>query len=154
MVNEDMKIKGLVTVEIVRVDGTREILAENKPNLLTNSGRDWIHGQVYNTGTTNQAKYIGLTTDAGAANAADTTLTGEISTNGLTRVAGTPSHSGGTNTTTITAAFTAAGSFTAVQKTALFTQVSGGTMVHENTFTSVNMQSGDVLNVTWTITAG
>lgn len=63
--------------------------------------------------------------------------------------------------------FTASGSFTAVQQCGMFTGLTlpgdteggdltnagqgGGVMVFENTFSSVNMISGDTLTVTWTV---
>lgn len=152
MVNESFSIKGYVTVSVIRAKtGKEEIICNMKDNLLTTVGRDWIHGQVYESGTTDEAKYIGLSSNSDSPAAGDTSLTGEISTNGLQRAAGTVTHVAGTNTTTIFNQFTASGSFTAVQKTALFTAISSGTMVHENTFPAVNMESGDLLNCTWSI---
>ena len=133
-------------------------ITENKHNLLTNGGRDFIHAQAYtNTASgTEGSRFIAVTVNSGAPAAGDTTLTGEITGTGLERAAATTNtHSAGTNTTTLGVTFTASGTHTAVQKSALFNQLAvGGTMTHENTFTPVTLSSGDSLQVTWTLTLG
>jgi uncharacterized membrane protein len=152
--NEAVGIKGTVTVQVKRADGNVEIVSKDVPNLVTTAGRDWIHGQVYNSGTTDEALYIALTVNSDVPAAGDTQLTGEISTGGLERAAGSVTHTAGTNTTSIAKTFTASGTHTAVQKSGLFTASTSGTMVHENSFSSVNLTNGDQLTITWTITAG
>lgn len=133
-------------------------ITENKHNLLTNGGRDFIHAQAYrNTSAgTEGTRYIAVTTNATAPDAADTALTGEITTNGLARAAATTNtHSNGTNTSTLGITFTASGAHTNVQKSGLFNQGTvGGTMTHENTFTPVTLATNDQLQVTWTLTLG
>lgn len=154
---EGMPIHGYVTVIKNAGKPNEEIICLNKHNLLTNSGRDWMHGQVYtNTAAGDRgAGYIALTTDATSPSASDTTLTSEITTGGLARAdATTKTHSSGTNTTTIQHTFTASATHTSVQKAALFNASSSGTMAHENTFTPVTLQSSDTLQVTWTLTLG
>ena len=152
---EIIPIVGRVTVKVKRAKtGETEVICDRKENLLTTGGRDWIHGQVYDEGTTDEAKYIALTSNSDAASAADTVVTGEITTGGLARAAGTYDHTASGNETTITKTFTSSGSHTGVQKAGLLTASSSGTLVHENTFSSVNLESSDELTVTWTITAG
>ena len=58
-----------------------------KHNLLTDAGRDWMHAQVYtNTSAgTRGAGYIASTESSITPAVGNTTLTGEISTNGLAR---------------------------------------------------------------------
>lgn len=132
-------------------------LAEDKKNLLTNAGRDWMHAQVYtNTSAgTRGAGYLAVTTDSGAPAAGDTTLATEITTGGLGRAdAGTKTHTGGTNSTTVAHTFTASAQHTAVQKGALFNASSSGTMAHENTFTSASLEINDTLTVTATLNLG
>ena len=154
---EGMNVHGYVTV--IKNVGTdsEEIICENKHNLLTNSGRDWMHAQVYtNTAAgTIGAYFIGLTVNTGTPAATDTALTGEITAGGLARAAGSTTHSAGGNSTTIQKTFTASAVHTAVVKAALFNQLAvGGTMAHINTFTAVTLQSSDTLQVTWTVTLG
>lgn len=154
---EEPLIKGYVTVIKNAGRPDEQILCKDKPNLLTNAGRDFFIAQCYtNTSAgTRGSGFIALTTDNGAPAAADTTLTGEITTGGLERAdANTKSHTAGTNSTTIQHTFTASATHTAVQKSALFSAASGATMAHENTFVSVTLQAADTLQVTWTTTLG
>ncbi|MCL4436170.1 MAG: hypothetical protein M1503_10320 [Thaumarchaeota archaeon] len=151
-VSEGLKVTGWVKVEVVR-DGTI-IYTHDGHNLITNAGKDFIAHRIGSTDTVgaNGANYIALTTTAITPAATDTTLSGEITTNGLARAQGTYSHTNGTNTYTITKQFTASGTFTGVQGAGLFTASSSGTMMSENTFSSVNLISGDQITITWTIT--
>jgi|TARA_R110002020_G_scaffold458597_1_gene676090 hypothetical protein len=154
---EEPLIKGYVTVikNVGRPD--EQVLCLNKPNLLTNGGRDWMIAQVYtNTSAgTRGSGFIALTSNTGAPAAGDTALASEITTGGLARAdATTKSHTGGTNSTTIQHTFTASATHTAVQKSGLFNASSGVTLSHENTFTAVTLQSSDTLQVTWTTTLG
>ena len=123
-------------------------------NLLTDAGRDFLHLNGYETTGlgTNGGNYIALTVNSDAPADGDTTLSGEITTGGLGRSQGAVAHSAGQNTSTVTKTFTASAAHTAVQKSGLFTAVTAGTMVHEATFSSVNLQNNDQLQVTWTIT--
>ena len=154
--NESMDIKGYVTVIVKRAKtGKEEVICDQKPNLLTTAGRDWIHGQLYDAGAAEQAIYIALSSDTGGASAAHTVLASEIIADGLERAAGTVAHTATTNTTVISNVFTAAATFTDVQLSGLFTALAVGVLVHENTFTvPVSLESLDQLTVRWTITAG
>jgi hypothetical protein len=151
----------------IRVNGTdavlhppkleREVLAQDKHNLLTNDGRDWMHAQVYTNiaAGTIGANYIAVTVNATAPAAADTTLTGEIATGGLARAqATTRTHTVGTNATTLAITFTASAQHTAVQKGGLFNASSAGTMAHENTFTAASLEINDTLTITATLNLG
>ena len=157
---EEPLIKGYVTVikNVGRPD--EQVLCLNKPNLLTNGGRDWMIAQVYtNTAAgTRGSGFIALSADSTSPAATDTDLSagsGEITTGGLNRAdATTKSHTGGTNSTTIQHTFTASATHTAVQKSGLFNASSGVTLSHENTFTAVTLQTSDTLQVTWTTTLG
>lgn len=124
--------------------------------MFVNGGRDFIAAQVYtNTSAgTRGAGGLALTENATAPAATDTVLTAEITTNGLQRVDATDkTHSAGTNVTTIHHAFTASGAFSAVQKLGLFNNaVSGGTLVNEKAFSPTALNSGDIIDVTITIT--
>lgn len=146
---------GLLTV--IKNEGRpdEEIICFEKPNLLTDAGRDKAHAQIY-TNTSAGARgagFIALTVNTDAPADGDTDLTGEISTNGLERAdASTKTHSAGTNSTTISHVFTASGTHTAVQKAALFDAASTGVVYHVNTFTATTLISSDTLTVTWTLT--
>jgi hypothetical protein len=131
---------------------------EEALNLVTNTGRVQLHTQSYATSglLTNGFNYIALTNDATAPAASDTTLTAELSGNGLSRVQGAVTlASGSGNQTTIQTTFTYTGvSSQSVQKTALFTAVSVGVMNHEIAFTPRTLFTNDTLTITFTITLG
>lgn len=133
-----------------------ELLSEDESwNLITNAGRDFLHQQGYATSGlgANGLNYIALSNDTVTETSSSTTLSNEITLNGLGRAQGTVAHTAGTNTTTVAFTFTATGA-QAAQKAALFTASSSGTMNHVLGFTQRSLQSGDTLTVTFTITLG
>ena len=157
-IKDNAVVKGYVT--IIKNEGKEDeqVLCRNKPNLLTNNGRDYAIAQFYTNTSAGGVgmNFIALTVNTAAASASSTSLTGEITTNGLERaLATTISHSSGTNSTTLAKTFTASGTHTAVQKSGTFNQLAvGGTIAHEAVFTSVTLASSDTLAVTWTLTLG
>jgi hypothetical protein len=156
---DDVKgIHGYITVQVYRhLEDKWYTIDEFHPNLLTTDGRDFYHAQVLTNTTagTRGSGFLAVTTDTGAPAAGDTTLTTEITTNGLARAdATTKTHTDNTNSTTIEHEWTASGTHTAVQKCALFNASSAGIMTHEGTFTSASLISGDKLKVTYVINIG
>ena len=158
MMKDNSIIKGFVT--IIKNEGKKDeqIVCKNKPNLLTNGGRDYAIAQFYTNTSAGGVgmNFIALTSDSTGADATDTTLPSEITTNGLERLlATTISHSTGTNSTTLNKVFTASGTHTAVQMSGTFNQLAvGGILAHEAVFTPVTLASSDTLSVTWTLTLG
>jgi hypothetical protein len=121
-------------------------------NLLTNAGKDVIASAVSNTATQAAAcNYIALTNTAITPAVGDTTLSGEIATNGLSRAQATYAHTGGTSTYTLVKTFTATAT-QASQAAGVFNASSSGSMCFENTYTQVTLNNTDTLTVTWTIT--
>lgn len=113
------------------------------------------NAQFAGTGVT--AKYIGLTSNSGFAPAnGDTTLSSEITTLGLGRVAGsvaigsTQTVYNGTVQTVITATWSVTGS-TTIYGGGLFTAVSSGTLMYENTCSATAVSNGYTVNATWTL---
>jgi hypothetical protein len=150
---DNFPVHGYVVVSVMR-DGN-EIYHHEDHNLITTAGRDFIRQQIGETSSgnigTNGANYIALSSNTAAPAAGDTTLAGEITSGGLARAQGTYAEVS-TDQYTITRTFTASASHTAVQKAGLFTASSSGTMMAENTFTSVSLANNDQLTITWTIT--
>jgi hypothetical protein len=108
---------------------------------------------------TGPASYIGLTADTGTPAVGDTSLTGEITTNGCGRALATYAHTGGTTTYTLTKTFSASGTVNAIHKAGLFTSgyntsaSGGGILVADtNLNADATLASGDSLQVTWTWT--
>ena len=126
-------------------------------NLITNVGRDNIHNSALQaSGQPVGLQYMAISSDTGGTAVTDTTLAGEITGSGLARALATYAHSAGTNSSTLTYTYTnnTAGAVSAIQKAATFNASSSGTMGFENTFTSVTLQIGDQLKLTWTQNVG
>ncbi len=157
--NENSLVNGYVTITKNKGKENEIIVQQDIKNLLTTSGRDFFHNQDYtNTSAgTKGGNAIALSLDATDPAAGDTTLVGEITADGLTRVqASTISHTIGTNVTTLENTFTATAPFVALHKSGLFNQDTiGGQMTHASEFTSdVTLAIGDTITVTWTLTLG
>lgn len=92
------------------------------------------------------AVYLALSSTVQSGAAGDTTLAGELSTNGFSRAYwSTYAHSAATATYTLTKLFTATGTAT-INSEALFTAASAGTMPFESAETSApTLVSGDTL---------
>lgn len=159
LLENSSEISGYVTVIKNKGRDNEEIIQIDKPNLLTLSGRDFFHAQAYtNTSPgTRAGNAIAVSADATDPVDTDTTLVGEITTDGLERVeASTISHIVGTNLTTLEEVFTATAVFANIHKSGLFNQVTiGGQMTHAREFDAdVNLQIGDTLTITWLATLG
>lgn len=140
-------------------DGTPDLTTyevvdeETTYNVITTVGRDFIHTQSYGTSPeANGLNWIALSNDTLTETSASTTLSTEIAANGLARAQGTVTHTVGATTTTIAKTFTCATSAQSAQKAALFTASTAGTMNHALAFTQRNLQVGDTLACTFTIT--
>lgn len=127
--------------------------------LKTNAGNDFQYNQMAGSASaTAVGKWVGLTANVTAPAAGDTTLTGEITTagGGLIRKAGTPAHTTGAASYTITTVFTANGSDVlpvTIGKRGIFDAVTAGNMVFETLVspTATLSASGDNLTLTDTI---
>ena len=118
-------------------------------NLRTNAGINWQYNQMAGT-TAAVCTYIALSNDSGTPAATDTAVASEITSNGLARAAATPAHTSNATSYTLSYTFTATGTQSA-QKAGMLNASSSGTLCFENTFSQVNMNSGDTLAVTWTV---
>lgn len=157
--NDNLLVHGFVTITVNKGRDNEQIIQKNIENLLTDDGLDFFHAQVYtNTAVgTKAGNAIALSDEATNPVATDTTLVGEITTGGLTRVlASSIVHTLGTNVTTLENVFIATIIFTAIHKSALFNEdVSGGIMTHASEFIAdVDLQIGDTVTVQWTLTLG
>jgi hypothetical protein len=131
--------------------------------VITNAGRDFVAKQVSGAASaTAVAKWVGITANATAPAAGDTSLTGEIATagGGLIRQVAVYAHTIGTASWTLTSTFTVNGSDTGlpvtIAKRGIFDQLAvGGTLVYESlvTPTAVLSAVNDSLVLTDTITA-
>lgn len=126
-------------------------------NLITNAGRIFLHKQGYDLSGlgANGLNYIALSNDAVTETATSTVLSSEIAANGLARAQGAVTlPTGAGNQTTVDKTFTCATAPQAAQKAALFSAAAAGTMNHVLGFTQRSLQTGDTLQITFTITLG
>ena len=158
---ERFEPKGRITV--IKNLGRRdeEYACKDMPNLVTNAGRDDIHGALYGVpsgGTASVAPYdyIGLTANATDPTTSSTALTAEITSGGLSRAqATTITHTDGSNRTDLSKEFTATAAHTNIHTAGLFSGATGGVMAHAAAFTNtVTLQNNDTLTVEWQITLG
>lgn len=140
----------MVHALITHPDGTFEDLGVTT-NLITDAGIDAIASAHQNTAF--RADYMAVSNDATAPAAGDTSLTGELSTNGFNRAQATYAHTNGTATLTLTKSWTATGTVSGIHKMGLFTAASTGTLVYSTAFSvDANVTTDDTLEVTDTIT--
>ena len=155
-----MTSHGFLNATVTKADtGERKVLARWTHNLLCNAGRDAFHALCYTNTSAGTRGYgfIASTESTITPSAGDTTLTGEITTNGLGRAdATTKTHSAGTNTTLIEHTFTASGAFTDVKASATFVAASAGVMGHIANFStgSGTLATNDTLKISWTLNLG
>lgn len=135
------------------------LLAAFMLQLRTNAGRDFQAnvmggGGLAGAGTAamRPADYIGLTADATAPNAGNTTLTSEVTSGSLSRAQAAYAHTNGTATYTLTKTFTSDQTIV-VAKLGVFNANTGGTLVFETLLNAVaSLVSGDQLAITETVT--
>lgn len=122
------------------------------PNLLTNAGRDAV-ADALGQGSALTAEWMAMSNDATAPAVTDTSLTGELSTNGFDRDESVYAHTPGAATMTLTGSWTATGTTTGVHKMGLFTANAAGTLVFSSALsTDADLTTDDTLQVTDTIT--
>jgi hypothetical protein len=122
-------------------------------NGIPTVGKALIAGRLNASGAPAAADYIAVGTGTTAFAAGDTTLQTETAASGLTRAQGTVSLV--TTTTTndtaqVTKTFTVSGTV-AVTESGLFNASSSGTLAARQTFTAINVVSGDSLAITWKV---
>lgn len=164
MGDQIMKNVGKVEEDILRVKGSFEMhhirdgkIIDKKliNNVITNAGLAEVAGLI----VTDQAAaltafdYIAIGTGTTGASTADTALVAEITTSGGARTGTTGTR---TNTTVTNdtgqwvATFNFIGTF-AVTESGIFNKSSTGDMLCRQTFSAINVASGDSLQVTWKV---
>jgi hypothetical protein len=118
-------------------------------NLRVNAGVNWQYNQMAGT-TAAVCTYMALSNDSGAPAAGDTALASEITSNNLARANATPAHSSNATSYTLTYTWTANGN-QSVQKEGVLNAATSGTLCFEDSFSQVNMNSGDTLQVVHTL---
>lgn len=120
-------------------------------NLITDAGIDAV--ATAHQGTAFRADWMAVSNNATAPAATDTTLAGELSTNGFDRDNSTYAHTPGAATLTLTSTWTATGTVASIHKMGLFTANAAGTLVYTTAFSvDASVTADDTLEVTDTIT--
>lgn len=130
-----------------------ELLGECYSNLVTTAGLNAIKDGLGQGSLPAAYDYVALcNATAGCTDpaAGDTALDNEYAAGGLSRAQGTYSSNGNGNWT-ISKTFTATADSLVTNMTGLFNASSSGTMLAENNFTSVTLQTNDQLTINWTI---
>ena len=142
--NEDLKMKGELTVTVRAEDGT--IKQEfNVPNLVVTVGKNYSASRMASNSATVMS-HMAIGTGTGTPVVADTTLGIEAG-----RVA-VSSFSASTNTVTATATFPAGTGTGAITEAGILNGSSTGTLLCRTTFPVVNKASSDSIAITWVIT--
>jgi len=142
--NEDLKMKGELTVTVRAEDGT--IKQEfNVPNLVVTVGKNYIASRMASNSATVMS-HMAIGTGTGTPIVGDTTLGIEA---GRVTVS---SFSASTNTVTATATFPAGTGTGAITEAGILNGSSTGTLLCRTTFPVVNKASSDSIAITWVIT--
>lgn len=148
-------LRGYIKIDHFDASGNL-IQSVETPNVITNAGLTEVAGLFCSDVKASYTAfdYIGVGTGTTAATFTNTTLVTEITNSGLARAATT----GTLVTTTVandTAQFVKSFSVTASQavtESAVFNAASSGTMLCRQTFSAINVVSGDTLQITWKVT--
>lgn len=146
-----IKLKGIINIKAIR-DG--EVIDEREvQNLITTAGKAGISARINGVGSPTAYTYLAVGTGTTAPASGNTALETEITDSGLARTAATASQ-----VTTTTTNDTAQLSYTwtvsgtkAVTECGILNASTSGTMLGRQTFSAINVVSGDSLQITYKV---
>jgi len=118
------------------------------PNLVVNTGLNFISARMKETGRPNEMSHMEVGTSTTAAAAGDTTLAAAVSGSRVALDSTTVS----TNTVQYVASFPAGTGTGALTEAGIFNASSSGTMLCRTVFSVINKAADDSMTITWTIT--
>jgi hypothetical protein len=147
MVNEDLRAVGRLNIVLLDENGnvktTRDV-----DNLVVDSGRTHIASRMVGVSQTAMT-HMGIGTSTTAASAPNTALLAEVGT----RVALTTYSNASQVVTAITTfGTTNPATSQAITEAGIFNALTGGVMLCRTTFSAINKDPTDTLQITWTIT--
>jgi hypothetical protein len=145
-VGDDLDIVGTCHVQLFDGEGNLkdERLVEN---LVVTTGRDAIIERLDSSPATTQPTHMAIGTGATAPAAGNTTLGAEIDRNALT------SNTASGGVLTMVGNWAAGdGTNSAITEAGVLNAASTGTLYSRATFTAINKQAADTLQITWTYT--
>jgi len=145
-VKNSVKLVGEVELKVFDKNGNLKDRRVYK-NVIVNDGKARA-AALLNGQSTTYFSYIAIGTGTTAESATDTALESEVDRQAATTSVET------TNVTNDTAVWQATFTFTtsyAITESGIFDSASGGTMLARKTFSAINVESGDSLQVTWKV---
>jgi len=157
-ITDDLIPHGYNRIKIARIINGECVLVSENTNARTNSGALWQASVMGSTAGT-PANFIALSGTVLSPAMGDTTLPGEITTNGLARVQATyqnyiaPSILSGSASYDLAVTFTCTANGILVSSAATFNVISGGSLFTEaNLSPALTLNNGDQIVLVWTIT--
>ncbi|MEM0106527.1 MAG: hypothetical protein QXX81_08370 [Zestosphaera sp.] len=139
-----VNVRTKVEFKVIKQSG--EVVELDPTTIITNAGYDAICDCIAKSPQPAPFQYVAIGTNNTAPAAGQTTLGNEVM-----RQLGTYSHTAGTKTFSVVATFSITASYT-IWESGLFNASSGGTMLCRGVLDSgIPVQSGDTLQVTWTV---
>jgi hypothetical protein len=146
-----VKLIGELSIRHVRGD---EVIDEQViKNLVVSAGKAGVASRINGDGAEAVFTHLAIGTGTTAPAAGDTALQAEITTGGGARAAGTASRVT-TTVTNDTAQLVHQWTFTAsfaVTEAGILNAASAGTLLARQTFSAINVVSGDKLEITWKV---
>lgn len=154
MFNKDkMKATGMVDIIIRDADG-RVKYERHVPNLVVDTGLDFIAGRMKGTGVDSgytvpdEMSHMEVGTDSTAAGASDTALGAAVTGARVSLDSATVTD----NAIAYVATFGAGVGTDALTEAGIFDAASGGNMLCRTVFSVINKGASDSMTITWTIT--
>lgn len=145
---ERLGLSGRLTIVLTGSDGAVKDQREIK-NLIVNAGLGYITTRMLGTGL-GVMSHMGLGAGTSPAAAGDTNLGSLL---GSRKALGSSTQSGANNESIVyTTTFDPGEATGAVTEAGIFNASTSGTMLCRTVFPVVNKQSGDTLQITWTVT--
>lgn len=144
MINENLKLKGHVSMELRGADGKVKAQQEIR-NLVVDAGLDLIASRLVGTAS-DVMSHMAVGSGTVAAASGDTALGNELGRVALTSGSATD------NVVTYAATFGAGTGTGAVTEAGILNAGTGGDMLCRTVFDVVNKAADDTLTVTWTVT--
>ena len=143
--DETLKLKGSLTIEIKRADGTVEV--RRKDNMILNAGFDFLCDAIGNSSRPALMNYIAVGTSSTASVETQTGLASEIA-----RKTATYSHTNGTKQFSLAVTFGAGEASGAITEAGVCNASTGGAFLDRATFAVVNKGADDEVRFTFRFT--
>lgn len=151
VLQEGIRLMGYVKIKHIR---NGKVIAEiSGPNIIPDTALAAIAGLILNDVSVDDFDHVAVGIGSTSPVAGDTALESEITTGGGARktATGTRITSSTTNDTAqLVVTFTFTATF-AVTESGVFNASSGGDMLARQTFTAINVISGDSIEITWQV---